>query len=111
MKKAKAATEENRAKELRKNALNVAKEFAMLSRWLQEVTRADLLTDEQIKIWLAQMLKDYPLELKKVLEYSDKLKEYAIKGNFLGFQVKGNCIEESRLWLSVNWAQMEFPTE
>lgn len=91
--------------------MQVGKELAMLLRWLQEICGDSTLTEEVAEINLAQMLKDYPKELKKVLAYYNSLKGVSTRKNFIGVTVKPASLEEGRLWLACDWHQMELPKD
>jgi hypothetical protein len=111
LKKAYKQVEASQKKEASKKALQAGKELAMLLRWLQELYGTSILTEEMAEINLAQMLKDYPTELKKVLAYYRTLMELTTRKNFAGFQVRPSSLEDGRLWISCNWLQMELPKD
>ena len=109
LKKAESLTKYNQTRERSRNVLQVGKELAMLLVFLRQVGIGDAKKDEVPKLWLAQVLKDYPKELKKVLAYYDSLLPFNIIKNFRGFQVSGGIEEKGRLWIAVDWAFMEVP--
>lgn len=114
MKKAKEAMDASQKKQKRENAVKVGKELAMLLCWLQQVEGKDSKKqywEENSQIWLAQMLKDYPEELKKVLAYYARLKKYNTKDKLLGFTCSSSSLEKGELWVKANWASMEPPAE
>lgn len=111
LKKAYKQVEASQKEEASKKALQAGKELAMLLRWLQEICSDSILTDEMAEINLAQALKDFPSELKKVLAYFNTLKGLTTKKNFAGFQIRTSSMEEGRLWICCNWLQMELPKD
>lgn len=111
MKKVLDANDTCRQKEKSKKVIQVGKEMAMFLCWLQEVTNAPLITEDNIRIWIAQLLEDYPEELKKVLVYYDNLKGFSTKWNFKGFSCEYDCLDKGALWLSIKWEDMNPPTE
>lgn len=111
LKKAYKQVEASQKKEASKKALQVGRELAMLLRFIQEVYGTKYLSEENAEIGLAQALKDYQPELKKVLAYYDTLKGLSIRNNFYGFQIRPSSTEEGRLWISCNWHQMELPKD
>lgn len=109
LKKAIALEKSRQTKEENQRALQVGKELAMFFRWLQALKVGNLLTDELAKVWLVQVLKDYPTQQKKALAFYDALQKYPIMGNFEGFQVSPDSLEKGRLWLSPNWINFDLP--
>lgn len=109
LKKAYKQIDASQKREASKKVLQAGKELAMLLRWLQEICGAASIEDAEV--CLAQVLKDYPQELKKVLAYYNTLKEYTTRSNFTGFQVRPSSLEDGRLWITCNWKQMELPKD
>lgn len=111
LKKAYKQVEASQKREASKKALQAGKELAMLLRWLQEMCGEASILEEYAEVCLAQALKDYPPELKKVLAYFNILKGLTTRKNFTGFQVRPSSLEDGRLWISFNWLQMELPKD
>ena len=114
MKKAKEAMDASQKKQKRENAVKVGKELAMLLCWLQQVEGKEnkkQYWEDNSQIWLAQMLKDYAEELKKVLAYYARLKKYDTKDKLVGFSCCSSSLEKGELWVKANWASMEPPAE
>ena len=111
LKKAIALEKSRQTKEENQRALQVGKELAMLLAFLRQVGIGDAKKDEVPKMWLAQVLKDYPKELKKALAYYDSLLPFDIVQNFKGFQISGDIEEKGRLWVAIDWFFMEVPNQ
>ena len=111
LKKAEALTKYNQTRERTRKVLQVGKELAMLLAFLRQVGIGDAKKDEVPKMWLAQVLKDYPKELKKALAYYDSLLPFDIVQNFKGFQISGDIEEKGRLWVAIDWFFMEVPNQ
>lgn len=104
-------TEATESKERCRKALQVGKELSMFLAFLHQ-TKIGMAKQKDVpKVWLAQILKDYPNELKKSIAYYDSLLRYNIQKNLVGFSVMGDCIEKGRLWVSVDWFSMDVPGE
>ena len=111
LKKAESLTKYNHTRERSRKVLQVGKERAMLLAFLHQVGIGDAKKEEVPKLWLAQVLKDYPKELKKALAYYDSLLPFNIIQNFRGFQVNGDIEEKGRLWVAFDWFFMEVPNK
>lgn len=109
LKKAENMMKDNESREHSKKVLQVGKEFAMLITFLRQLKIGRASEDELPKMWLAQILKDYPKELKKALDYYDALQSFDIVHNFEGFQASGDCLQKGRLWVAFNWFHLELP--
>lgn len=109
LKKADYMMKSTESRERSKKVLQVGKELAMVITFLRQLNVGSANDEELPKMWLAQVLKDYPKELKKALAYYDALQPLDIVHNFEGFSTSGDCLEKGRLWLSFNWFHLELP--
>lgn len=107
LKKAFALEKSRQVKEGNQRALQVGKGLAMFFRWLQALEAGNILTDELAKVWLVQILKDYPSQHQKALAYYDSLKKHSVKDNFKGFQVRPDSLEKGELCIIPMWMSME----
>ena len=99
-------------KEKSKRVVESGKELVMFLCWLVQMGVADAPGEEKVKLWAAQAMQDYPKELKEVLAYYDRLKEYDTRKNFLGFVCRGKgSFEEGCLWLRIQWKHLDLPDE
>ena len=111
LKKADYMMKATESRERSKKALQVGKELAMVITFLRQLSVGRASSEEFQKMWLAQVLKDYPKELKKALAYYDALQPLDIVHNFEGFSTSGDCFEKGRLWVSFKWFHLELPNK
>lgn len=97
------------SRERSRKVLQAGKELAMFLTYLRQLKIGNTTDEELPKMWLAQMLKEHPKELKKALAYYDALQSLDVLHNFEGFSINGTCLEKGRLWVSFNWFHLDLP--